>query len=483
MTLASISATLANGGLGNSQQLDLPPCVVGCSSAGTAATVTRVANIAALIAAFGYGPMVEAAATLLDLAGGPINVCRTATASAGALTGLTGGDTAAPSPSGAAPMTCAVTGTPLDAYDAKVKVIRGGVTLEALTATVRISLDGGENYGPETAVPSSGAIEIPNTGITITFDDNSDALLLYAGNVYSFGSTAPTFDATSLAAALVACEAASGVLDHEYVHVGGPIDATTFATVAASATRLRAASNYRWFLTEARDQSSGESVATWVGVLEGTSPGFAGVTDDLIAVCPVYATQASRVMPATWRRPLAWLLSPRFATTPMVQHPGRVRTGALAGIVTLHHDLSDAALSSLDAQRFIGAQSIRGRTGYYATDRTAAATGSDYTSVMRVRVICLAARVAIAAAADFVNEDNDTGEGGVLATADADAFDQSVDSVLQRELVDRKYVATASARVSRSEDVLTTETLPFTLRFRPRSYAKIITLNLGYTRE
>ncbi|MDO9016676.1 MAG: DUF2586 family protein [Deltaproteobacteria bacterium] len=483
MTLSRLSATIADGGLGNVQTLDLPPCVVGCSSAGTAATPTRVANPTALIAAFGYGPMVEAAATLLDLAGGPIVVCKTVSQTAGALTGLTSGETAAPTPSGATPMTCAVTGTPLDKYDVKVKVIRAGATLQALTASVRISLDGGTTYGPETPVPSSGALVIANTGITITFDDDSDSLQLYADNVYSFGSTAPAFDATGLAAALTACEAAADTLDHEYVHVVGPINATTFATVVASATRLRAASNLRWFLTEARDQNSGESVATWVGVLEGTDPGFAGLTDTLVTVCPAYATQASRVMPATWRRPLAWLLSPRFATIPVQQHPGRVRTGAIAGIVTLHHDFNDAALQTLDAQRFLGAQTIRGRVGFFATDRTCAATGSDYTSIMRVRVICYAARVAIAAAGVFLNEDNDTGENGTLATRDADAFDASVDSVLQRELIDQKITSTASARVSRSEDVLASETLPFVLRFRPRNYAKNITLNLGYTRE
>ncbi|MDB4931221.1 MAG: hypothetical protein JWM10_3705 [Myxococcaceae bacterium] len=483
MTLSSVRASLADGGLASSQALDLPPCVVGCSSAGTAATPTLISTIAALIVAFGYGPMVEAAATLLDLGGGPIVVCRTATGSAGALTGLTSGVTAAPSPSGATPATCTVTGTPLDAYDVKVKVIRAGATIQALTATVRISLDGGTTYGPETPVPTSGVIVIANTGITITFSDATDTLQLYAGNVYSFGSTAPTFDATGLAAALVACEAVPTELDHEYVHVVGPIDATTFATVSASSARLYAASNLRWFLTETRDQAANEAAAIWVGILEGASPGFAGLTDSFIVREAAYATQASRAMPATWRRSLAWLISPRVATTPVVQHPGRVRTGALAGIVTLHHDFADATFSSLDAQGFLGAQSIRGRAGYYATDRTAAATGSDYTSVMRVRVICYAARVAIGAAADFVNEDNDTGANGTLATADADAFDATVDSVLQRELVDRKYVTTATARVNRQDDVLTTETLRFSLRFRPRNYSKIIDLNLGYTRS
>ncbi|TAK26715.1 MAG: hypothetical protein EPO40_19545 [Myxococcaceae bacterium] len=484
MSISGASASFSNQSLGNPQQLDLPPAVAGCCSAGTAAVPTLVANADALVAAFGYGPMCEAAATLLDLAGGPIVVCKVATAAAGAFTGLAAG--VVPDPAtlmGVSPMVCTPSGTPRDAYTVWVKVTRAGATLEALTAMVRISLDGGTTYGAETPVPSSGVVVIPNTGITLTWSDNTDADQLYLNDIYIFGSTAPTWDTTGLAAALAACQGVADTLDHEFVHVVGPVTGLTFPTVSTAADNLIAASIPRWILIETRDQSNGEAEATWVGVLEGASPGFAGLTNNVVVKCSAFATQASRLMPATWRRPLAWLLSPRIATIPVSQHPGRVRTGAIAGIVTLHHDFASSTLLSLDAQGFLGAQSIRGRSGYFATDRSCAATGTDFTSVMRVRTICYAARVALAAATDFINEDNDTGDNGVLSSSAADAFDQSVDSALQRELIDRKFVSTASARVNRTDDVLTTETLRFKLRFRPRNYAKTITLDLGFTRE
>jgi hypothetical protein len=51
-----------------------------------------------------------------------------------------------------------VSGTPRDAYSVKVKITRAGATLAALTAAARISIDGGQTYGPEVPVPSSGAL-------------------------------------------------------------------------------------------------------------------------------------------------------------------------------------------------------------------------------------------------------------------------------------------------------------------------------------
>ena len=481
MTIASIAATIAANGLGLPQALDLPPAFAGCCSGGTAATPALVSNAEGLVSAFGYGPVCEAVAKFLELGGGPVVVCKAATATAGAYTGLSTG--VAPDPAtamGSDPMVLTVSGTPRDAYEVRVLVVRAGVTLQAVTATVRVSLDGGTTYGPETPVPSSGVVVVPNTGITLTWTDNSDADQLYAGDIYLFGSTAPTFDATGLGAALTALAAERTTLDHEYVHVVGPINATTFATVKTSHDALIAASLPRWFLCDTRDQSSGESVATWVGILQGADPGFLGLTADLIVRVAAYSTQTSALMGTTWRRPTSWLLSPRFATIPVSQHPGRVRTGAIAGIVTQHHDFASSALSSLDARGFMGVQSLAGRTGYYATDRTAAAIGSDFTQVMRARVICFASRVAIAEATGYVNDDVLTNDDGTIDAAAADAFDASMTSVLTREIVDQGYASAVAVTVNRTDVIATTSTLRFQVRFRPKGYATTITLDLGF---
>ena len=99
---------------------------------------------------------------------------------------------------------------------------------------------------------------------------------------------------------------------------------------------------------------------------------------------------------------MSWLLAARFAMTGYAQHPGRARTGPLEGIRegSLHHDFSDATVALLDTRRFIGAQTIQGLTGYYATDRSTAAAGSDFEPIMNARVMCFATARAMAKMAE-----------------------------------------------------------------------------------
>ena len=58
-------------------------------------------------------------------------------------------------------------GTPLDAYDFRVKVTRAAATPSA-GAAVKVSLDGGRTYGDEVSIVS-GSYAVPNTGVTFAF--------------------------------------------------------------------------------------------------------------------------------------------------------------------------------------------------------------------------------------------------------------------------------------------------------------------------
>lgn len=480
--IASITETIADRGLGLPQGSALPIAATGCSSSGTVDTPTLVRTADQLTSTFGHGPLVELVAYLLALTGGPIVVCRATTATAGSAGSVT--RTGTGSDSDAWAMT--VGGTPRDAYSVKVKVTRAGATLAALTACVRISIDGGQTYQPEVPVPSNGAITIANTGLTVTFDDDSGADEALVDDVYSFTCSAPVWDATGLGTALAALAAAGPTLEHDGVIVQGSVTGSTISTVKTSHDALITASKPRWFLCHTRDQNSGESIATWAGVLVGTSPGFSAHTANLMAIAAGYCDVDSQAIGGIWRRPVMWPLAARLATTPVSQHPGRVRSGPLAGIRDggLHHDLASSALQVLDTRRFIGAQTIQGVNGYVATDRTTAADGSDFTSIMRVRVICYAARVAMLRMVDEVNEDRLINDDGTLDAAEADAIDASVTSFLVDELANakknRRYCSDVAISVNRSQNLIDSPTLPFRLRIRPLYYSTTITIDLGY---
>ena len=477
MSTSSISATITDRGLGLAGGTARPICVVGCSSSGTAATPTEVVNSQALTDTFGHGPGVEAAAKVMSITGAPLIFCRTADGTAGSAGSVTRTGTGADADAWA--MT--VGGTPNDGYSVKVKVTRYGATLAALTACVRISIDGGTTYQPEVPVPADGAIVITGTGLTITFDDGTAADEAFVDDVYAFTCTAPVWSTTTLGNALTALEAVNAP-EHDGVLVVGNVTGATISTVKTSHDNLIAASRSRWFLCNARDQNGGESVATWVSVLVGASPGFNAHTANLMAISAAWCDIDSAAIGGVWRRPVSWLIAARFAKTPYAQHPGRARTGPLEGVrdESLHHDFSDATVALLDTRRFIGAQTVQGLTGYYATDRSCAAAGSDFDPIMNGRVICFATARAMAKMAEEVNEDVGTNADGTIASAEADALDQALTSYLVHELVDTKLASAAAGTVNRSDDIITTPTLRFQIRIRPRGYAKNITLDLGF---
>ena len=116
-------------------------------------------------------------------------------------------------------------GTPLDAFDVRVDVTTAGASLAVLTATVKVSLDGGRSYGPNVQIPASGVYAIPNTGLTVTFGSGT----LVVGDSFRVKTSAPLWDASGLATALAALSAIVG--RYEFTHVAGAVDRTTAGTV------------------------------------------------------------------------------------------------------------------------------------------------------------------------------------------------------------------------------------------------------------
>lgn len=484
MSLASIRSTLQSRGLGLAQGQVQPIAAVGCCSSGTVDTPILVYNADTLVATFGHGPLVELVAFLLAYAGGPVVVCRATTAAAGAAGSVTRTGTGLDADAWA--MT--VSGTPRDAYKVKVKVTRYGATLAALTAAVRWSIDDGQTWQPEVPVPSNGVIALGDTGLSVTFADDTGADEAFANDVYAFTCTAPVWDTTGLGTALAALAAAGPTLAHDGVVVVGDVTGATVGTVKTSHDALITAFKYRWFLCNSRDQASNETDATYAAALVGASPGFTAFTANLMAVSFGFCWIDSQTsIGGIWRRPLSWALAVRFMTDPPHRHPGRVASGPLAGIRAggLIHDLSASAFQVLDTRRFIGAQTLEGLTsGYVATNRTTAADGTDFITIMRVRVMVYAARICKARMVEEVNEERLVNDDGTLNAAEADALDAALTSYMKNEICNarqrRRYCSDVAVAVDRSADVLNTSTLPFRLRIRPLGYSEAITVDLGY---
>ncbi len=396
-----------------------------------------------------------------------------------------GADSATPGDaSGATVLT--LSGTPRDAYDVRVLVTRAATTPSAGTGAVKYSLDGGRTYSTEVAVPTSGNLTLGNTGITVAFS----AASLVVDDEYRFKTTAPAWDGTTLDAALDAL--ADSAHDHEFVHVAEALDATSAGTLKTSIEGLSTSGIYRWGYGSPRDQGAtieGETASAWQTVLLGASPGFSAFNSKLIKI-DAGAAYIAMMDGSELRRPVAWAIGPRLALvrevsggSGLAEHPGRVKSGALAGIDQgdLIHDLR--LLTSLTTGRFGGAQSLVGRSGYFATDTTMAPSGSDYRKVMNTRVIVEGSRVGMNALQELINDDFRTATGGVIDRRDASAVDAYLTGALNASVVETNLASAASAQVNRTDNILTTETMRAALRIRPKGYATTIEATIGLTAE
>lgn len=467
-TLGDTAVTFSDGGLGVAARVALPLAVVGCSSSGTAATPYLLNTIEDAIATLGHGPLVEYIAAILRYGAGPVIGCRATTTAAGSesAVGLTG--------SGTAVLSVTTSGA-RDAYKVRVLITRPGANLAAATAAMRLSIDGGESYGEEQAVPVGGVFVVGDTGVGVTFADGT----FVEGDVYAFDCTAPTANQTNLTAAVNAL--LESQYDHEGVCVAGPVTGAVYTALASLMADAEADGVYRWILCEPRTQG-GDSVSTWSGAI---ITDFASASSRHGAVCAGEADQASPGIGGTHRRNVARLFAARLASitasgrpTGIAESPMRVRSGPIAGVATgaLHHDLR--TLATLDTNRFLGLRTFAGLPGYYATVRSTAPNGSDLTDFTLVRVIKAAMRAVQGIIAQQVGDTVTLASNGTLDPSEADALDASITAAFGREM--EGLVSSVQVSVNRTDNLASTKRLRASFRAVPLGYTNAISADVGY---
>lgn len=398
----------------------------------------------------------------------------TATGSASATTGATSGTSA-----------LTVSGSPHDAFDVRVQVTRASASLSALTGAFKVSLDGGNSYSSEIALASSGTYAIPNSGLTLTFGSGTHV----AGEVFRFKTSAPQWNTTALGTALDALVTSGR--DFEFVHVAGPVDATSAATVKTWLDAREAAGQYTFAVCEARDQVHGESISTWQTVLTGSTPGFAAFTGDKQYIMASYGEVQSAVRSGVyWRRNLARLLTPRLAKIPLRESPLRVKTGPVEGLMpdgavsSVYHD--GRTYTALDLARLGVVQTIAGRPQgeYYFTARTMASSSSDFSEVQRIRVMNEAARVALAAIAEYVGDDVElkTDGTGRIAEKEAKRIEAEVLAKVKAAVLNppAEHVTSVGVQINRTDNLASTRTLRVAISLVPRGSIIAVTATVTY---
>lgn len=374
----------------------------------------------------------------------------------------------------------AITGAPLDAYQVVLEVVRGAASLAANAATVKVSLDGGETFGPELAVPISGALALTGTGLTATFSNGS----FVAGERYEFRTAAPAPNLSDISAAFERMLASS--TDVELVHVVGAADAVAATAIDVLADGAIAAHKPRVVLLEARAPRAEEAVSAWRADLKDD---FEDFVSDRIAVCAgeadYYAVLGRRYV----RRSIGTLVAARAALVPISEDLAFVARGALPGVLAITHD--EDSTPDLNEARFITTRQHQGLPGYYITNPLMmAAPGSDFALLQRRRVWDRAYRVLRRTVLPFLSTDLLVNPADVSSPLVPGAIDEVDAATIEDRATDAltdallrstpRHVTAVSVLVDRSTNLLSTEELIVTFDITPKSYAKRIRGRLGF---
>jgi len=474
MVQPRVNITEIDGALGV-----LPPssgalyALVGVASAGPVDEPATFARVKDVIAAFGAGPLVEAAAHAIERYGRPVLLVRSGQSVAGAAGTVTqtGGGTSV--------ATVASSPTPNDDYDALLEVVTGG-TIGTAGIVVRWSLDGGETFSPLTALGTATSFTLPGAGgVTINFASGT----LSAGAAVSFRTTAPLWNNTELGDALEALGASAALW--EIVHVVGAVGASAFDVLELKIPGLAASGKYRAWIGNARVPDAGETEAAYLSSL---STAFAAKASGHGMLCAGACRLTSSVNGRKYRRPISFVVAAREAASSQEINSADVNLGTLPGVAIRdangnpsEHD--ESVNPGLDDARFCTLRTWDGIQGVYVNrPRLFSADGSDFQILPHRRVMNLAAAVLRGYFLRRLNRpilvDRRT---GFILESEAAELEAGANAALRDALLGRPKASDAYCVISRTENILSTKTLPGQARVVPLAYPETVELELGFS--
>lgn len=461
MPLPEANLTINDGQLGLvPQDTSGVQALIGTCSSGTANEVNEFGDIESMVDELGTGPLVEAAALIFAAGAGPVICVRATTSTAGAAGSVTHVG------SGTSVMT--VGGAALDIYDVVVLIKTDAAAVTSGLGTFVYSLDGGDNFSDEIALPVAGAYLIPNTGLTITFAAGT----LEADDTYSFTTTGPAYNLTNMNTALTALMADPRTWFNVFV-IGVPADASATAAIfsALDTALALAASKFRYAMATCQAADVADSLLITA---------FSALASVYVQVVAGFADVTSPISLASFKRGASFPLCARMGAVNPSEDLGRVATGPLQGVTALYRD--EFSTPGLDANRFSTLRTHVGLPGFFITNgRMMCSPSSDFRFVQYRRVMNVAATTVRAAQLQYLNDSFRVDKvTGLILEADARAIEAYLITQLRTTVLQPGWASDVTVQVDRTNNVLATAELKIRYGVVPLGYAKTITGTIGF---
>jgi hypothetical protein len=473
MTLPAVNITELDGALGI-----LPATAgrllafVGPATSGPLNTPAAFARTTDLVANYGQGPTVEAAAHYIDAEGKPVVFVRTGNTTAGSADALVSVAT------GTSVVTLAASPTPNDDYDL-VALIAAGGTVGSAGITYQLSYDNGRTYGPVTQL---------GTANTITFGEAGGVVLdlaagtLVAGDKFSVRTHAPCWNTTELGAALDALK--NSTIAWEQAVIVGPVDGSAFDVIDPKFTGMATAGKYRSWIGAVRMPNAAESEATYLAAMVSAVGSKASTHG---ALCAGAAKIASGVNGRIYRRSTLVAVASRSGAVAEHINIAAPNLGSLAGVSIRDDngnvDEHDEAINpGLDDARFITLRTHEGLDGVYITrPRLFSPSGSDFQIIPDRRVMNLAL---IALRAYFLRRLNAPVQvdktTGYILPHEASEIELGARAAMRAVLMAAPKASDVNFVLSRTDDIISTKTLTGTATITPLADPETINVNVGF---
>lgn len=457
MAVSSTLVTPRDGGIGGNVVLDGLFAKIGTATSGTANAPVYCSSKQAAIDAFTSGPLVRAAIWHFERSQRPLLLVRG--------TGSTAGTNGTVTQSGAGPVVTA-SGTPVDAFDIRIKISKAGAIG---TSEFFFSTDGStataEMIGP---IATASTYAIPGTGVTANFAAGTYVV----DEVYSWATTAPANTVANVQTASAALVALTQYI-WEICHViGGGADATASAALCAALDTL--ASTYELQGRPIRFLQDGPLA----GTLAQMNTAYASTSSKRVAVA--FGDHEIRYVDGTTPTvSIAWSASPKFAAAPLSVDiasldPAEQDRADCAGVISISHD--DFVTGGATDAGFLAMRTRLDRPGFFfANSRLKAPPTSDFKHMPLGRIIDQACRLAQAALSNYESARIPVSAStGQIKEEKAREIDGHVNQALQAGIVDQNHASSAVCTVSRTDNILVTETLTAEITVVPPGYARTI---------
>ncbi len=375
--------------------------------------------------------------------------------------------------------------SPLDDYQIIVTpVVAGAIGV----GQFEYSLDAGRTFSPPTLIPGGGGkYAIPNSGVVLTFANGGGAFVV--GDTYTFDAATATFQTSDVTAAFASLTGAKATFGFFHL-VGTPASASAAATLASVVdTGLSLLfSSFLFCFAFVECPTVGSVVVSGGVPIDDTADtdsvvaaAFTSFVSVRVSICAGDYQHPSVLTGRINRRNAAWAISTRAAKVAISRDLAAVEDGALDHVLAIFRD--EGQTPALDAARISSLRTYASEDGFFITNaRLMAGPTSDFQLLQFRRVMDETCRVARAALLKYLSGNvrtKDDGSGQILEQ-DAQAIERDVNGKLNDAIVAAGQATAAFVRLSRTQNIQTTETEPVEISVRPFGYLKFITAKIGF---